>query len=184
MILRFALLMVCASSLTLSGTEDIGSSAASPHDLAKFVETHNNFEWGSLWKALHLTSDGIFLPACEESRPGVPPCSSELITVVDPFQAIVVLEHKDSGFQVFLRYQRVGLEGWQFAGAWSPYVKYFQPEHRIQRFGSKPFLIVTGQGEGGTGLSTKVESWIDLNQKKFEPVLDFTSEGDICVIPE
>ncbi len=100
-----------------------------------------------------------------------------------PFQVIVVLEHKDSMFQVFLRYQKAGADNWRFSGAFTPHVKYFHPEHRIIRFGTKPFLIVTGQGNAGMGMSSKVESWIDLTTEELEPVLNFTSEGDHLVAP-
>ena len=56
-----------------------------------------------------------------------------------------------------------------------PLVKYFRPEHRVTRFGGKPFLIVTGQGISGSGISSKIESWIDLTREEFEPVLNFMS---------
>ena len=81
-------------------------------------------------------------------------------------------------FEVFLRYQSVGAGAWRFSGAYAPEVKYFHPEHRLARFGGKPFLIVTEQGQAGTGLSSKVESWIDLTMEGFRPVLAFTAEGD------
>jgi hypothetical protein len=73
----------------------------------------------------------------------------------------------------------VGSAAWQFAGVYSPHVKYFRPEHRIIRFGEKPFLIVTEQGNAGSGLSSKIESWIDLTESEFKPVMGFTSEGHL-----
>jgi hypothetical protein len=151
--------------------DEISTAVASPYRLAKYVETHANFDWDPIWKALGLREQGAFLPRCEEEQEGVAPCSSELISVMDPRQVIVVLEHRDSRFEVILRYQSVGAGVWRFSGAFSPFVKYFHPEHRLTRFGAKPFLIVTGQGQAGTGLSSKVESWIDLTVEGSRPVL-------------
>jgi hypothetical protein len=97
---------------------------------------------------------------------------------VDPSQIILVLEHRDSTLQVFLRYQKVGAKRWRFSGAYAPYVQYFPPEHRVTGFGAKPFLIVSGQGNAGSGMSSRIESWFDLTTNEFKPVLNFTSEGD------
>lgn len=52
------------------------------------------------------------------------------------------------------------------------------------RFGTKPILIVTGQGYAGTGISSKIESWIDLSGKGMEPVLRLTSEGHDFPAPD
>jgi hypothetical protein len=164
--------------------QDVASSAASPYDLAKFVETHSNFDWKPLWLKLGITDEKISLPRCDAGRRGVAPCSAELIAAGEPLQMIVLLEHNASMFQVCLRYQNVGPGAWRFAGAYAPFVKYFQPEHRLVRFGEKPFFIATRQGEAGTGLSTKVEDWIDLTREQFEPVLSFTSEGRMTPLPE
>jgi hypothetical protein len=157
--------------------EEIRAVAASPYDLAKFVETHSNFDWKPLWQALNITDESILLPACEESFKGIPSCSSELITVTDPLQVILILEHRPSGLEVFLRYQSGGAGIWQFSGAYAPFVKYFHPEHRVTRLGTNPFLVVTGQGDAGTGVSSKIESWIDLTREGLKPVLQFTSEA-------
>jgi len=140
-----AWLLLMFGGLTVPAeAQEIITAAASPYELAKFVETHNGFDWSHIWNALHITDAEIFLPPCEEDHPGVPPCAGELITIVDPFQVIVVLEHRISMFQVFLRYQKVGADGWRFSSAYAPLTKYFRPEHRITRFGGKQFLIVTG----------------------------------------
>jgi hypothetical protein len=76
-----------------------------------------------------------------------------------------------------LRYEKTAGVGWRFIGGYCPSVKYFHPEHRIVELGSKPFLVVTGQGYAGTGVSSQVESWIDLSARKFDPILNFTSEA-------
>ncbi len=179
----FRLMLIFCGLAAILGAQDIVTAAASPYTLAKFVETHSTFEWKPLWSALHITDQSIFLPPCEESPPGAAGCASELVAIVDLSQVIVVLEHRDSMFQVFLRYQMLGSIGWRFTGAYAPHVKYFRPEHRIISFGAKPFLVVVGQGNAGSGMSSKVESWIDLTTGEFEPVLNFTSEGDHLYAP-
>ena len=126
----------------------------------------------------------MFLPRCEEGFKGVAPCSGEVIALTEPPQLIVLIEHRSSEFQAFLRYEGAGYGPWRFSGAYAPFVKYFRPEHRIVRFGAKPFLVVTGQGNAGTGLSSKVEHWIDLTATSFEPVLDFTAEGRDSPLPD
>ena len=110
---------------------------------------------------------------------GVAQCATELITIVDPLQIIVLLEHRSSHFQVFLRYESATRDKWRFSGAYAPFVKYFRPDHRIERLGPRPFLVVTGQGNAGTGLSSREESWIDLTREEFTPALSFTSEGHL-----
>ena len=184
---RAQFVVILLASLGIAATQasgqELAAAAASPEKLAKFVETHNDFSWQPLWNALNIHDAEIFLPMCEEDTEGVLGCSAELIRVDDPPQTIVVLEHKDSGFQVFLRYQRTGKDAWQFAGAFAPLAKYFRLEHRITRLGRKPFLVTTSQGISGTGLSSKIECWIDLTRRKFEPVFDVPAEGHYYPFP-
>ena len=127
--------------LPLVGAQGIADVATSPYDLAKFVETHHDFDWAPLWRALHITDERVFLQPCEQEFTGVPPCSTELITVVDPHLVILILKHESTGLEAFLRYQPVGAGRWQFFGAYAPNVKYFGPGHRVTRFGAKPFLV-------------------------------------------
>jgi hypothetical protein len=157
--------------------EDLAKAARSPEELVRFVETHGTFEWAPLWKTLGIKSDDVFLPNCEETGRGIADCSAELTTVVEPFQVIVILTHNLSHFQAYLRYRRLSANRWTFAGAHSPYVKYFAPEHRIVRLGAKPFLAITEQGNAGTGLTSTVEQWIDLTRDNFKPVFSYTRDG-------
>jgi hypothetical protein len=164
--------------------QEIAAAASSPYDLSKYVQEHHNFNWGPLWQALGIKDESVFLPPCEESFRGVPPCSSELITITDPLQLIVLLEHMDSSFQAFLRYESAGSGRWRFSCAYAPNVKYFRPEHRTLRFGAKPFLVITEQGISGSGVSSKIECWFDLTGRDFKPVLAFTSEGAYSAFPD
>jgi len=182
--LRSASLLVMLSGglVCFADVESLSSFAASPYNLAKYVETHSNFDWEPLWRALNVDA-GIFLPRCDGGFQGVPSCSSEII-MVDPLQLIVILEQRSSMFEVFLRYQGDGPGIWHFSGAYAPFVKYFHPEHRFTRLAAKPFLVVTGQGAAGTGISSKIESWIDLTRGGLDPVLQFTSQAHDEPLPE
>jgi len=73
---------------------------------------------------------------------------------------------------------------WRFAGHYAPYVKYFPPEQKLIHLGATPFLLVTGQGNAGSGLSTKSEDWFDLNRLQFEPVFSMPVGGRIASHPK
>ncbi len=92
-------LLICSATVLLR-SQELASLAASPYELARYVETHRDFDWQPLWQALGIKDQEVFLPPCEENFSGVAPCSSELITVADPLQMIVLLEHQGSHFQV------------------------------------------------------------------------------------
>jgi hypothetical protein len=77
---------------------------------------------------------------------------------LNPFQVIVILTHEPSNFQAYLRYRRLGANRWKFAGAFSPFVKYFAPEHRIVRLGAKPFLAISGQAMLGAACRARWSS--------------------------
>ena len=90
--------------------------------------------------------------------------------VLGPDQAIVRLRYIPGLFNTYLRFVSGGVGSWRFAGAFAPDVKYFEPRHGLIRFGDKPFLLVTGQGYSGSGLSTELQSWLDLSRSGMEPV--------------
>jgi hypothetical protein len=175
--------LMLLGAMTCAEAEDIAAAAESPYKLAKYVDTHDDFDARALWKALNIKDQDIFLPGCQGDRRQPAQCSSELITVVDPLQVIVLLEDKYSEFQVYLRYRSTGARSWRFAGAYAPFVKYFHPEHRMTRLGLKPFLVVAGQGAAGTGVTSKVEDWFDLTRPAFQPVLRFTAEATSTPAP-
>lgn len=158
--------------------EDIAEVAGSPYRLARAINTHKSLDLRPVWKALSVNTNEIFMASCGEEGSGAASCTSELIMVTDPRQVILVIKDGISRFQVFLRYKSVGADSWRFTGAFMPFVKYFHLEHRVVRFGAKPFLVATEQGEAGTGLSSKLENWLDLTRDDLRPALSFTTEGD------
>jgi hypothetical protein len=87
MVRRFVLLLA-VSGAAFAQDEGIAATANSPYKLAKFVETHNDFDWEPLWKALNVKDAEIFLPRCEKNL-GVAACSSELIALESPLEMLV-----------------------------------------------------------------------------------------------
>ena len=156
---------------------EIAAFASSPFELANFIGSHTDFDCDPLWRALNIHDDSVFLPRCNKQEGGVAPCSSEVITEIDPLQVILVLKHRSSNLEVFLRYETAGAGIWRFSGAFAPYGKSFRPEHQVARFDRKPFLLITAQGNAGTGASSRLEYCFDLTSNRFAPVLTFTSEG-------
>ncbi len=168
---------------------ELALAAKSPYDIARFVDTHIAFRWEALWQALGIQKkDDVFMQPCGEMGGPKRDCSEELVTILDPFQVILILRHNLAGPEVYLRFLRnTGPDNsgpWEFGGHYSPLVKYFEPRHRTLRFGRKPFLAVTRQGASGSGLSSEVEDWMDLTLPKFEPVFSLTTEGHYSGLPD
>jgi hypothetical protein len=156
--------------------DELTTAAKSPYDLAQYVENHRDITWGSLWPTLGVKSDDVLFGGCDHGRA----CSVELITVLGPRQTIVRVSQPGLA-EMYLRFLETGATQWQFAGLFSPYVKYFEPRHELVKFGKKPFLLVTGQGYSGSGVSTELQSWMDLTGSDLKPVFRFTRKGYISM---
>lgn len=191
MLLRIAIvaLLIPVRGAAATVDEELAQAAKSPYDIARFVDTHITFQWESLWTALGIQKeDDVFMQPCGELGGPKRDCSEELVTVLDPFQMILILRHDLAGPEVYLRFLRnSGPDNagpWEFGGYYSPPVKYFEPRNRTLRFGTKPFFVVTRQGASGSGLSSEVEDWMDLTLPKFEPVFSLTAQGHYSGLPD
>ncbi len=169
-----AILFVFAAGLY---AQDITVAARSPRDLVEFVQNHHDFDWEPLWNFSAVSEYGPFLPHCSQTFSGVSACTADLLPVPDSEQIIVVLEHRESSFHVFLRYQKTAAGDWRITGSYTPVVRYFRPEYRLYQLGEKPFLILSEQGISGAGVSSELEDWFDLSRELFLPVLTFTRHG-------
>lgn len=167
---------------------ELSQSAHSPYDIQRFVDTHTAFRWEPLWKALNIPAKGFGLPQMEcEARPDASrECSSELITVLNPPQIIVLLRGQFN-LEVYLRFRADApidqSPRWHFGGYYHPEDRWAPGLHRIVLLGKKPFLAFMTEGAHGTGLSTKWESWIDLSRSEFEPVFGYVTEGHLEALP-
>jgi hypothetical protein len=181
---RFAVAvsLLCVPVAAFAGAdEELAEAAKSPYDIARFVDAHITFGWEPLWKALGIRDSDVLMQPCGEIGGPKRDCFEELVTVLDPFQVIVILRHNLAMPGVYLRFLRSsGPDSsgpWKFGGSYSPLVKYFEPRHRTLRFGEKPFLVITRQGISGSDWSSEIDDWIDLTSSRFEPVLCLNTHG-------
>lgn len=166
---RILLAAVAASGwIRADVARDLAQAAESPYEIERFVETHAVFDCHPLWKAVKLT-DHTGLPACEERLHAGRDCSSELISVLEPEQTIVLLRHNISGFEVYLRYvpekSSSGGSQWRWVGHYQPKVKYFPPRARIVRFGSPDAEFVLDEKRSGVSAKQIEDLYEDLDSE-------------------
>lgn len=153
--------------------EDLARAAKSPYDLARFVNTHVEFSWEPMARALGI-NDYSHLPCGQEGfGPNLelmhqPTCSAAVLRVANPPQAIAILYPTGIG-PTLLRYRQKG-SSWEFAGAYELMGKDLLPVYTVIRFGKRSYFIVRHREMPGSGLQSEIEEWIDLETAKFEPV--------------
>ncbi len=145
-------------------------NAANPYDLARSIDSHN-VDWTSIWKKLGVTKPPE-MPRCDPASSIL--CSADVITVLKPSQAIVVVVAPPK--DVYLRFLEVG-SGWRYAGFHIANKKNFGERYEISRMLGKSFLRVSSQGASGSNVDSEIETWFDLSQQDFEPVFEFTVLG-------
>jgi hypothetical protein len=174
-VLGWAALLACPA-IVLAQDENL-RPAKSPSEIAQYINRHHDIHWEPLLKGFGIGHEDLPLHCGNLDRD---PCSAEIIRV--PGLPQVVLRVEGAWWQeTYWRFFREG-SAWRFGGSFSPFVKYFKPRHRIISFGGTPFLLVNGQGEAGTGLSSEFQDWFDLTLPKFEPVLSFTVSGHLSML--
>jgi len=115
--LRLAGVVAASCALFAQGTHpDIVRAAKSPYDLARYIDSHTGFAWEPLWKALRIDSV-IYIQPC--GAMGGRGCSTEILTVQDPDQTILVIQGGFSEEDVYLRYKPAVPGTWRFAGEYS-----------------------------------------------------------------
>lgn len=148
----------------------------SPYELARYVNTHSVISFEDAWKSFptpitHPNDCDDFDPSCE----------AEVIEVQNPPQAIVVIRRDTRPWTDFVRYVRVSGEGdqatWRCGGSVFSLRRNYDPNPRIVYFHEMPFLAFTSQGYSGSGISTALESWIDLSGDDYRPTMGLTTEG-------
>ncbi len=149
---------------------ELERAAKSPYDLARYIDSHTGFDWEPLWKSLGV-ADASLLP-CERSGD----CSTELITVLEPRQTILVID-TPWNTEVYIRYLGNESGGWRRAGAYEALIKNYPRRHEMTHLGGKPFLRVASQGVSGSDVSSEEEVWIDLTQPDLQPVFAFSPQG-------
>jgi hypothetical protein len=143
-------------------------TATNPYDLARSIEGRN-VDWASFWKKLGVAKPPD-MPRCEVDWA----CSADVITLLNPSQAIVVVSAMPE--DVYLRFLE-DRAGWRYAGVHITFKKNFGRRYEISRMLDKAFLRVSSQGASGSDVDSEVESWFDLSLLDFEPVFEFTVQG-------
>jgi len=143
-------------------------NATNPYDLARSIDSHN-VDWASIWKKLGVAKPPE-MPRCEVNWS----CSADVITVLKPTQAIVVVVAPPE--DMYLRFLEAG-SGWRYAGNYIAIKKNFGERYEISRTLDKSFLRVFGQGANGSNWDSEIETWFDLSLPDFEPVFGFTVQG-------
>jgi len=176
---RLILLLALAfplSAQSVSQDQELREAAKNPYDLARFIDSHLNFDWEPLWKA--LGSESLLIQPCGKLSNGREGCSTELITVLDPDQVIVLIQGDATPADIYLRFMRGDAGTWRFAGAHPAFIHNHPRRHEVARFGGKPFLRVSGQGVSGSDEDSEVEDWFDLSQPGLTPVFSFPVQGN------
>jgi hypothetical protein len=178
--LRVAVAIVL-SSLASAQTKrepDIIHASKSPFLLARYVESHKVFDWNAVFGALGTRDPELVLPPCGANAHD--PCSTQIVTVFNPDQAILILQSGNTpSNDVYLRYLEDANGAWRFAGERRAFIQHYSRRHEVMRFGNKPFLkISSDRSQPGGGFMQEVEDWFDLTQPDFEPVFSVTVGGN------
>lgn len=161
---------LCSMGFAQSGpVPEILQAARSPYELARYVDTHVGFEWKPLWERFKLQAP--LLPCSQAGE-----CSTELITVLDPPQTILVID-TPWDTEAYFRYLGSERDGWKVAGAFSGFTTNYPRRHEITRIGRRPFLRISQQGSSGSDVSSEIEQWFDLADQEFVPAFSFTPQG-------
>ena len=174
----FAALAVSLSAQNVSPSaqnQDLFRAARNPYDLARFIDSNISFDWGAMWKA--LGREPILLQPCGKLSGGQGQCSTELITVLDPDQIILLIQGAAAPFDVYLRFLEEKAGTWRVAGAREAVIRNHPRRHEVDRCGGKPFLRISSQGLRGSDVDSEIEEWFDLTQPGFEPVFSFPVNG-------
>jgi hypothetical protein len=153
-------------------------ASKSPTRLARYIESHEVFDWVALAGALGIPAPGRYNHRCGGAREQNP-CSTQVVNVLSPDQAILIVQGEMLALRdVYLRYLRKPNGEWQFAGERTAFVKTYPRRHEVARLNGRPFLkIASDYSQIGSGLMQEVEDWFDLTQPDFEPVFSFTPRG-------
>jgi hypothetical protein len=173
--LALAVLTLVAQSIPPSQSDDLARAAKNPYDLARFIDSHFGFDWEVLWKA--LGTEGPFIQPCGKLSGGKRQCSTELIIVLNPDQAILLVQGDATPADIYIRFLQEKDGSWRFSGVQEALIHNHPRWHEIERSTGTPFLRIHSQGARGSGIDSEIEDWYDLTQPGFDPVFSFTVDG-------
>ena len=172
--IRAAVFLLAA--LTASAQDpELAQAVKSPFDFARYIGSHANLDWPSLWRGLAAADhpQPKYLPRCVQDDDG--PCSTELITVLDPSQVIVLVSARLGRDHYFRFLEHSG--DWKFGGYYGS--RKDPTQHGLLPAGRKTFLKISEKGTLGSDIYLDREDWFDLTDENFKPVFGFPVEGNI-----
>jgi len=175
---RLTVLLLLAASIAAQNTganEQLARAGRNPYDLARFVDSHPRFDWEVLWKAFGI--EPLVYQPCGGLSDAGKQCSTELISVLDPDQVILVIQGDSTPTDIYLRFMQEKNGNWRFAGAHQAFIRNHPRRHEVDRSAGKPFLRISAQGISGSGVDSEIDNWFDLTQPSFESVFSFTVQG-------
>lgn len=173
-----ATILVSATALAQTASQtEIVKAAKSPTALARYIEAHKKLDWDALWKAIGGKDERVSDPPCGDAIEI--PCSASIVTVLNPDQAILIIQsNARKTDDIYLRYRQDAKGAWQYSGEHSAYINGAPRRYEVFRAGNKPFLKISSDlSEIGGGFSQEVEEWFDLTRSDFDPVFSFTVDG-------
>jgi hypothetical protein len=173
--LVLAVLPLLAQSVPRSQNDELVRASKNPYDLARFIDSHLGFDWNVLWKA--LGTEGASIQPCGKLSDGKGGCSSELITVLNPDQTIVLVKGDFTPADVYIRFMHEKNGSFKFSGMQGAEIHNYPRRHEVDRSTGVPFLRISVQGLRGSDIGSEIENWYDLTRSEFEPVFSFTVHG-------
>jgi hypothetical protein len=178
--IRLVSLALLAISLSAQGIpsgqdQELSRAAKNPYDLARYIDSHLGFDWGVMWRV--LGAEPVFIQPCGKLSDGKKRCSTELITVLDPDQIVLVIQGDATPADVYVRFLQEKTGTWRFAGTFEAFIHNHPRRHEVDRSTGQPFLRVSSQGLRGSDVDSEIEDWFDLTQPGFEPIFSFPVEG-------
>jgi len=173
MLLPLAVLLLAQAAQAQD--DELVRAATNPYDLARFIDSHLGFDWSVLWKA--LGTPGTFIQPCGKPSNGLRGCSTEVIGVQNPDQAIVLVVGDSTPADAYIRYLKQPDGSWKFSGVQAAFIRNHPRRHEVDRSSGTPYLRVARQGIYGSDVDSEIEVWYDLSQPSFEPIFTFVSQG-------
>jgi len=150
----------------------------SPHDLETYINTHNNdADLKEIWRSLGIPSEPPDPGQCGCRGADCPGnCLAEVINTDETDYAILRVCYYDGFDCWYLAFKRQ--PEWTYVGMTeSQFNKYQPPRHRIERFQSERWLVITELSGSGTGFLSYQERWSVLTRDGIQHVLTYPISG-------
>lgn len=128
-----------------------------------------------MWKT--LGTEGYFIQPCGKLPDGKRGCSTELITVLNPDQEILLVQGDATPADIYIRFFKEKNGAWKFSGVQGAEIHNHPRRHEVDRSTGTPLLRIASQGVRGSGVDSEIENWFDLTQAAFKPVFSFIVNG-------